>query len=430
MSEVCVHGLGYIGLPTAAVLATHDHRVYGYDVNPEIRSMLRAGEVHLAEPGLGATVRSAVDAGRLAVVDDVRPADYHVICVPTPFDEATRTADLEYVEAAGAAIADHLRSGDTVVLESTVPPGTTESVLVPLLEACGLAVDEEVRVAHCPETVLPGDVLAELGANDRIVGGVDAAACASAARLYDSFVDAEIRTVPDPTVAEFVKLIQNTYRDANIAIANEFARLAADYGVDTRDAIALANRHPRVDILQPGPGVGGHCLPVDPWFLGHGSDELDLVAAARRVNDGMTGFVVELLSEALGDLADRKIAILGAAYKGDVADTRASPGLKLARELRHADRTLAPMTADGGAVEPPDVAVHDPHVTDPTLDLTDLETATDGADALVVATDHAEYAALDPGAVGERMRGTTAVDTKGVLERAVWRRAGFTLRRI
>lgn len=430
MSEVCVHGLGYIGLPTAAMMANYDHRVAGYDADPEVRSLLRDGDVHLEEPGLRAFVTQALESDDLTVVDEPQPADYHVVCVPTPFDEGSKRADLGYVRSVGEAIADTLRLHDTVVLESTVPPGTTDGLVGPILERSGLTVGEEFGLAHCPETVLPGNVIAELRENDRIVGGVDEYSSASARRLYESFVEGRIRTVSDPTVAEFVKLIQNTFRDTNVALANEIARLAADYGVDSRQAIGLANGHPRVDILQPGPGVGGHCLPVDPWFLGHASDELDLVEAARRVNDGMSGFVIDLLVDELGGLAGRKIAILGAAYKGNVGDTRSSPGLKLARELQHADEKPAPVTTDGGAVEPPVVAVHDPHVTDPTLDLTDLETATDDADAVVITTDHDEFTRLSPASLRERMSGSTVVDTKAILRPAAWRRSGFTVRRV
>lgn len=432
MSTVCVHGLGYIGLPTATMMATVDHEVAGYDADPGVRSRLRAGDVHLEEPGLRGFVTGALSSGQLVVADEVTPAEYHVVCVPTPFDEATRSADLEYVLSAGRAVADHLRPGDTVILESTVPPGTTVEAFGPVLEDSGLAAGEDFSLAYCPETVLPGDIIAELRENDRLVGGVDEDSATSAVRLYESFVEGTIRTTPDPTVAEFAKLIQNTYRDVNVALANEVARLASDYGIDSRDTIELANGHPRVDILQPGPGVGGHCLPVDPWFLGQGSDELDLVETARRVNDGMTGFVIELLRAELGELGTRKIAILGAAYKGNVGDTRKSPGLRLARELQYIDegseRQVA--TADGGSIEPPDIAIHDPHVTDPSLRLSELDAATAGADAIVVATDHDEFARLDATALGGRMRGETVIDATGILDPETWRRSGFTFRRL
>lgn len=432
MSTVCVHGLGYIGLPTATMLANYDHVVSGYDIDPEVRSQLRNGEIHFEEPGLRAFVTQALESGQLEITDEVTAAKYHIVCVPTPFDESSKAADLEYVLSAGRAIVDHLRRGDTVILESTVPPGTTTEVLGPVLEESGLSAGNDFSLAHCPETVLPGSVISELRENNRIVGGVNAVSAESAVRLYDSFVDGEIRTAANATMAEFVKLIQNTFRDVNIALANEIARLAGDYGIDSREAIELANGHPRVDILQPGPGVGGHCLPIDPWFLGQGSDELDLIPTARAVNDGMVEYVIGLLREELEGLSGRKIAVLGVAYKGNVGDTRMSPGLRLASELQHAEPKGAPMTADGGTdvVSPPAVSIHDPHVVDSTLDLSDIETATADADAVVVATDHDEFESLDPEAFRTRMAGTTLIDTKGVLRASRWRRAGFDVRRI
>ena len=259
MSTVCVHGLGYIGLPTAAMMANYDHRVYGYDTAPEVRSRLRDGDVHLEEPGLRAFVTQAVESGQLEVVDDVVEAKYHVVCVPTPFDEETKTPDLGYVKSAGDAVSDHLREGDTVILESTVPPRTTDEGFRPIVEDSGLAAGKDFALVHCPETVLPGNIIAELRENNRIIGGVNGLSTESAVRLYDSFVDGEIHTVSDPTIAEFVKLIQNTFRDTNVALANEIAKLSADHGIDSRETIELANSHPRVEIHQPGPGVGGHC---------------------------------------------------------------------------------------------------------------------------------------------------------------------------
>ena len=428
MSSVCVHGLGYVGLPTAAMLANYDHEVLGYDVDEEVRDALRDGEVHLNEPGLRAFVTQALESGQLAITDEVVPAKYHVICVPTPFDEETKTADLTYVREAARAIASTLREGDTIVLESTVPPGTSVAELQPIFESSGLTAGDDFALVHCPETVLPGNIISELRENNRIVGGVNGVSTESAVRLYESFVGGDIRTTSDPTVAEFVKLIQNTYRDVNIALANEIARLAYDYGVDSREAIELANEHPRVDILQPGPGVGGHCLPVDPWFLGADSDELELIATARDVNDEMTAFVVDLLRSTVGDLADAKVAILGVAYKGNVADTRMSPGLRLARQLRRPE--TAQVAADGGEGTCPEVAVHDPHVSNPALDLRDLESATEGADALVIATDHDEYTTLEPAHVSDRMAGDVLVDTRACLDAGTWRAAGFTVRTV
>ena len=427
MSSVCVHGLGYIGLPTAAMLANYGHEVYGYDVDEEITTTLRNGDVHLDEPGLRAFVTQALESEQLEIIDEVVPAKYHIICVPTPFDEETKAADLSYVREAGRELAPLLREGDTVILESTVPPGTSVDELRPILETSGLVAGDDFALGHCPETVMPGNIITELRENNRILGGVNGVSTESAARLYESFVNGTIHTTSDPTVAEFVKLIQNTYRDVNIALANEIARLAADYGIDSRESIALANEHPRVDILQPGPGVGGHCLPVDPWFLGANSDALEVVATARRVNDGMTGFILDLLREELDGMDETKIAVLGVAYKGNVSDTRMSPGLKLSRELAQSEAVT--VVTDGGAPDC-EVAIHDPHVTDPTLDLSDLDTATSDADAIVLTTDHDEYEALDPSSLRERMAGNVVIDTKGVLDAGKWRDAGFTVRRI
>jgi UDP-N-acetyl-D-mannosaminuronic acid dehydrogenase len=430
MSTICVHGLGYIGLPTAAVLANYDHQVFGYDTDEEVRTRLRGGEVRFEEPGLRAFVTQALESNNLEVTDEVVDAKYHLICVPTPFDQETKTADLEYVRSAGRAVTDHLRPGDTVILESTVPPGTTEEVLRPILESAGLSAGDDFALVHCPETVLPGNIITELRENNRIIGGVNGVSAESAVKLYESFVDGTIRSVSDPTLAEFVKLIQNTFRDTNIGLANELAKLAADYDIDSREAIELANNHPRVEILQPGPGVGGHCLPVDPWFLGQGSDELDLIATARAVNDGMSEYVIGLLREELGDLDGKKIAILGVAYKGNVGDTRMSPGLKLARALQYDNEKQPVAATDGGVVEGPEVAIHDPHVTDSTLELSELDAAAADADALVITTDHDDFEALDPAGLYEQMAGETVIDTKAILDPPAWRRAGFTIRRL
>lgn len=425
MSTVCVHGLGYIGLPTAAVLANHDHSVVGYDTDEELIERLRDGEVRMDEPGLRAFLTRALESGRLEIRDRAAEAEYQIICVPTPFSSRNRQADLRFVEEAGGTIAGHLRPGDTVILESTVPPGTTAETLRPVLETSGLTAGADFALAHCPETVLPGNVITELKHNDRIVGGVDRPSTEAAISLYESFVEGEIHTTADATTAEFVKLIQNTFRDVNIAFANEVAKIADDYGVDSREAIERANVHPRVEILQPGPGVGGHCLPIDPWFLGQGSDRLDLIEAARRVNDEMANYVVELLRSELGSLADRRIAILGIAYKGNVGDTRESPGLKLADRLREsATRSEGSTTGDGIV----DVVLCDPHVHDESV--VGLEEAVTDADAIVVTADHDEFRELTPQEVGDRMAERTIVDTKGLLDEDAWIEDGFRVVRI
>ncbi len=428
MSSVCVHGLGYIGLPTAAMLANYDHTVFGYDTDESIRERLRRGEVHLDEPGLRAFVTQAIESEQLEITDEVVPAKYQIICVPTPFDEGEKTATLDYIRDAAQALLSQLREGDTVILESTVPPGTTVTELQPILEESGLVAGDDFALVHCPETVLPGNIITELRENNRLIGGVNGVSTESAVRLYESFVNGDIRTTSDPTVAEFAKLIQNTYRDVNIALSNEVARLAHDYEINSREVIDFANEHPRVELLQPGLGVGGHCLPIDPWFLGADSDQLDLIERARAVNDRMPEFVADLLQTALADLDDTKVAVLGVAYKANVDDTRMSPGLKLARELGR-NKTM-PVATDGGATDGIEIAMHDPHVADPTLDLCELEDAIENADAVVVATDHDEYESLDPTRFSERMAGTVIVDTRGCLDSAVWQGEGFELQQL
>ncbi|WP_137287833.1 nucleotide sugar dehydrogenase [Halorussus salinisoli] len=410
MTTVCVHGLGYIGLPTAAVLADADNEVVGYDTDAAVRETVRSGDSHIEEPELADLVGDVRADGSLDVADEVPAADYHLVCVPTPFDQSAREADLRYVRAAAEGIGERLRPGDGVILESTVPPGTTTGPFLETLEAAsGLDAGDDFSLAHCPETVLPGQMLAELRENDRIVGGVDDLSAESAQRLYETVVEGEVAIAPDPTTAEFVKLVQNTHRDVNVALANEVAKVADDYGVDSRAAIEAANRHPRVDLLSPGPGVGGHCLPVDPWFLGHDSDRLDLVERARAVNDGMPGYVADKLAESLGSLDDRRIAILGVAYKGNVDDTRGSPGLALADELQSRDA---------------EVAIQDPHVTDSTLRLESLVGATRNADAIVVTAAHDEYGSLGAGMVANRMADDVVVDACDVLDKQRWHKVG------
>jgi len=429
VSSICVHGLGYIGLPTAAMFANYDHDVVGFDVDSDVVSQLQDGDVHIDEPGLRAFVNQALDSGQMTISDEVTAAKYHIICVPTPFDDEAKEANVSYIESAGEAIVPQLREGDTVILESTVPPGTTVEVLQPPLEESGLSSGDDFALVHCPETVLPGNIITELQQNNRIIGGVNGVSTEAAVRLYESFVEGEIRTTNSATTAEFVKLIQNTYRDANIAIANEIAKLAHDYEINSREAIELANEHPRVDILQPGPGVGGHCLPIDPWFLGQRSDKLDLIATAREVNDGMSQYIIDMLREELGSLAGTKIAILGVAYKGNVGDTRKSPGLKLARELQAVTNSgTEPIAADGGAAI--EVALHDPHVDDQTLNLVDFDAAVDGADAVVITTDHTEFEEVSPATLVDSMRQPFVFDTKDILDADEWKDTDATLCRI
>lgn len=419
--KLCVHGLGYVGLATAALFANNGYDVVGYDTDPSVTASLREGDVSLSEPDLEEYVHDAL-ASNLSVSTEIPDAGCHFICVPTPYDNG---ADMTYVEQAATAIGDVLRPDDTVVVESTVPPGTTAETVAPLLEAPAFEAGAEFSLAYTPETILPGNTVPELRNNDRIVGGIDGRSTERVCDLYGSVIAGEIHCAPDATTAEFIKLSQNAFRDVNIAFANELAKVADDYGVDARDAIDLGNTHPRVDILNPGPGVGGHCLPVDPLFLTERSDRTALIETARNVNDGMAGYVVSRLREELGPLANRRVAVLGIAYKGNVSETRNSPGLAVAHALKTAEMESRRI-ADGGS-NAVDVRLSDPHVDEPLLALKPPDRALTGADAAVFTAAHDEFRALDPARVSQLLHTDVIFDAVDVLDSETWREHGFTV---
>lgn len=407
--EICVVGLGYIGLPTASVLATHGYRVVGVDTDEAVLRSLETGKSHIAEPGLQTLVEAAVTSGNLQLSGRPRPAAAFIIAVPTPI-RADRRADLSYIARAGRSIAPHLRPGNLVVLESTCPPGTTRGFLLPILEESGLRCGHDLYVAHCPERVLPGRILKEIVENNRIIGGVDPESAEKAKEIYESFVRGQIH-LTDATTAELVKIVENTFRDINIAFANELTGICDRAGVDVWKVIRLANQHPRVSILQPGPGVGGHCLPVDPWFLIEKfPEETRLIRAGREVNDWQPHRVFEMIRELTRGVADPKVTILGITYKANVGDIRKSPALQVVQLLE----------ADGYAV-----SLHDPHVAQSRLKLSPLEDALSASDCIVVLADHAEFGKLDPERVGRLVRSRVLIDTRKALDVEWWTRAGF-----
>jgi UDP-N-acetyl-D-mannosaminuronic acid dehydrogenase len=320
------------------------------------------------------------------------------------------------VIAACESILPHLRIGNLVMLESTCPPRTTLDLAAPILQRSGLRAGVDFSLAYSPERVLPGRILQELTENARVIGGVNPASAEAGRELYSLFVRGEI-VLTDATTAEMVKLMENTTRDVEIAIANEFARLAEELGVDVWEAIALANRHPRIHILRPGPGVGGHCVSVDPWFLVQAVPErARLIRTARRVNDEQPGYAVKLIERALGGLAGRKVAGLGLAYKADVDDLRESPALEVARLL-----------AEQGA----QVSTYEPYALPRTAPgaqaAGSLAEALSGAQAVVLLVDHRAFRELDPAQVAAGMPGRVAVDLRGVWQPAGWQAAGFRL---
>ena len=416
---VCVVGLGYVGLPIAIVLASRGFRVTGVDVDPGVRDALAGGRTSSSEGGLQELLRRAIEDGCFSAVAAPIAADAYIIAVPTPLtDKGAHAADLSFVQAAARALVPVLTPGNLVVLESTVPPGATERVLVPELEGSGLKVGRDLLVAHVPERVLPGNMLEELTQNARVIGGVDRASAEAARQLYARFVTGEL-ILTDARTAEMVKLMENTYRDVNVALANEFALLAEELGVDVWQAIAIANQHPRVNIHRPGPGVGGHCVPVDPWFLASASSyPAPLIRAARATNDAMPERITHLLRDLLSGVEAPAVALLGLAYKGDTDDSRNSPALTIAQTLRSWGwdvRAYDPLVRRSSEVG----ALYD----------SALEAAT-GADALVIMTDHREFLALDPSALRGAMRGGLVFDARGVLDEAAWRAAGFEVRRL
>lgn len=405
--KICVVGLGYIGLPTASIFATNGVDVIGVDVNPYVVKTINQGNIHIEEPGLKTVVQAAINSGRLKATTEPTAADVFIIAVPTPITPQ-KQADMSFVRAAALAIRPHLQAGNLVVLESTSPPGTTRDLLAPLFEEAGFVIGEDLFLAHCPERVLPGKILKELIENHRVVGGMTPACAELARSLYATIVTGEIH-VTEATTAEMVKVMENTYRDVNIALANELALIAEHMGINAWDVIRLANLHPRVNLHQPGPGVGGHCISVDPWFIvEQAPEQARLIHLARRINDAMPEHVVASVLAQLG--TGGKVAVLGLSYKGNVDDIRESPALEVVHQL--VQRGFQ-------------VAIYDPHVREAEYELSDIEGALEQADCLLLLTPHNEFKYLNPEEVGKLMRRRLLIDTRQLLNASKWREANF-----
>ena len=418
-NTISVIGLGYIGLPTAAMFASRRKNVVGVEINQKTVDIINAGNIHIVEPELDILVGAAVSQGYLRAVTQPESADAFLIAVPTPFFPVTNEGeipqpDLRFVESASKAIAPILKKGDLVILESTSPVGTTEQMAEWLAESRPdltfpqtHGVESDIRVAHCPERVLPGHVVRELVENDRIIGGMTENCSEAAIQLYKSFVEGYC-VVTNARTAEMAKLTENAFRDVNIAFANELSVICQKIDVDVWDLIQIANRHPRVNILQPGPGVGGHCIAVDPWFIvSNTPEEAQLILAARRVNDAKPAWVVELVKarihEFLQDnpgkkLKDVTIACYGLAFKADIDDLRGSPAMQIAHRLSlfhkgsliavepNLDQKLAPISG---------------------IDLVSMGQAKQDADVHVLLVDHKEFKA-------NKLKGPYVIDTRGV----------------
>lgn len=388
MATVCILGLGYIGLPTAALLAASGHQVIGVDINSQVVATVNRGAIHIVEPDLDQAVADAVAAGALRAQLTPAPADVFLIAVPTPFRtgvDAIHTPNIDYVLAAARALAPWLRPGNLVLLESTSPVGTTELVAQAIAEASGLKRDQ-FHTAYCPERVLPGRILQELISNDRVIGGLTSEAAETGKAFYATFCQGDLLTTSAAT-AELVKLTENSFRDVNIAFANELSLVCDRLSIDVLELIHLANHHPRVNVLQPGCGVGGHCIAVDPWFIAAAApDCTPLIQTARRVNDGKSRWVIDQVQARAAVLADQlgrpaRIGCLGLAFKPDVDDLRESPALHITTELLVAGL---------------EVLACEPNLNDhPTIKLHNLADVLKTADLLVFLVAHRPFRNLN-----------------------------------
>ncbi|MDJ1370950.1 UDP-N-acetyl-D-mannosamine dehydrogenase [Gulosibacter molinativorax] len=406
---VCVVGLGYIGLPTAAFIASRGPRVIGVDVKQSFVDQINAGEVPFFEPDFDVLLKEVVKDGKLSAQTDTPVADAYIVAVPTPFKD-DYAVDTKYIQAAAKNIAPQLKGGELIVLESTSPPGTTEKMAEFILaERSDLTMEDglenSVYFAHAPERVLPGRIMAEMSANDRVIGGVTPRASEMARDLYATFSNGEL-LVTDAKTAEMAKLTENSFRDVNIAFANELSIISERLGIDVWELIELANHHPRVNILQPGPGVGGHCIAVDPWFIVNAApEESRLIRTAREVNDGKPVYVLDKVEALAQRFKDPVVAALGIAFKANIDDLRESPSLNIVDKL----------ATDVAGV---DVRVVEPNVEELPEQLSrhenvrkqDLEGAIADADIVLLLVDHDSFKTLDQ----ELLKEKVIVDTKGV----------------
>ena len=412
--KICVIGLGYIGLPTACTFADQGIEVVGVDNNPQIITGLQQGKLHLFEPGLEELVQRVLSTGKLRVSSQPEPADAFIIAVPTPFHDGKK-ADMSYVRSACDAIVPHLHRGNLVVLESTSPPRTTSDLVLPILERSGLRAGIDFILAYSPERVLPGRILHELVENARVIGGIDPASAKAGADLYRIIVRGQIIQT-DATTAEMVKLMENTYRDVNIAVANEFSRLAQHFNIDIWEAIQIANLHPRVNILSPGPGVGGHCISVDPWFLVESAPDLTpLIRTAREVNDSQPEFVLNQVEKILGNLHGKTIAAFGLAYKPDVDDFRESPAVHCVELLQKAGVK---------------VRVLEPFLKGKIPGIKTFATAAEtvqATDLILLLVNHSAFKDIDPLDLLPLTSARIVFDTVNGWDRSVWEQAGFKI---
>ncbi|HLR36294.1 MAG TPA: nucleotide sugar dehydrogenase [Tissierellales bacterium] len=409
--KICVIGLGYIGLPTSAMFATHGCEVIGVDINGKVVEALSKGKTIIEEPYLDIMVQAAVRSGHLKAKTEPEKADAFIITVPTPITE-DKKADMSYVISATEMIVPYLEKGDIVVLESTSPTGTVEELVIPILEKSGLEIGKELYVGHSPERVLPGKILWELVNNNRIVGGVNKISAERIKDLYKIFVNADI-FLTTATTAEMCKTMENTFRDVNIALANELAKISEEAGINAWEVIELCNKHPRVNIHQPGPGVGGHCLAVDPWFIIEKNPELaNIIELSRKTNDNMPGHVLNRIDEILKDVeGTKKVSILGITYKPNIDDTRESPILELIDLLDKREGF--------------EINVYDPYIKNHKYQKSSIIEASKDSDLIVLGVNHDVFKNLPLNDMAEVMRNKNFFDTRNFISREDVEKKGF-----
>lgn len=397
-TKVCVIGLGYIGLPTASLLGTKGFDVFGVDTSEHVVSTINQGKIHIVEPDLDILVKSAVQSGNLKAGLQPQEADIFILAVPTPFKD-DHIPDLSYVEAATRMIAPFVKPGNVVILESTSPVGTTDDIVAKILKEEGHDVGNDVYVAHCPERVLPGRILTELVENDRIVGGINEASTEKVVAFYQAFVRGEILAT-DAKTAELSKLSENSFRDVNIAFANELSLICDQENINVWELIRLANRHPRVNILQPGPGVGGHCIAVDPWFVvARSPEQAKLIRMAREVNDAKPHWVIDKVKASADKFKNPVIGCLGLAFKADVDDLRESPALEIVKEIRRQNIG--------------EVLVAEPNLsTHKDFDLLPYQQVIKRSDIVLLLVDHRPFKSLKAADLKEKI----LIDTRGVIQ--------------
>ena len=394
--KICIMGQGYIGLPTAALFTRNHCEVVGVDINEEMVNNLNKGIIHIEEPGIAEIIKNAVEKNVYSASLTPQKADAFIITVPTPYIVENYSCDLSYVITACNNIIPYLEKGNTVIIESTIAPMSTDDVIKPIFEEAGFTIGEDLFLAHCPERVLPGQILDELVHNNRIIGGVTPECAKKASEVYGQFVEGELMLTEAKT-AELSKCMENTFRDVNIALANELAKICAEIGVNALDVIEMANKHPRVNLHSPGPGVGGHCLAIDPYFIyAKAPETAKIIKLARDTNNSMPDFVFENVKKIIGK---GKVAVLGVSYKGNTGDDRESPAYDIIAKLK-----------DAGY----EIAVHDPHIANESF--VSFDEATKDADLILILCDHNEFKKLDYELINKNMANPVIFDTKNIIK--------------